>query len=150
MTLLKPSLSLNRLAVFKDNHAVFDASFHMGVNIIRGHNSSGKTTVLDFIAYTLGAEYIPWKPEALLCDYSIAEVLLNGNKVTFRREVNDRPMNPLYIFWGQMEDALKAPFSSWEVYGFRRSATKLSFTQAILLALNLPEAQGDGASNLTM
>jgi hypothetical protein len=150
MTLLKPTLLLNRIAVFKDGGTAFDASFHMGVNIIRGHNSSGKTTVLDFIAYTLGAEYIPWKQEALLCDYSVAEVSLNGNPVTFRREVNDKPMNPLHIFWGPMDAALSAPFSSWEVFGFRRSSSRLSFTQAILQALDLPEAQGDGASNLTM
>lgn len=150
MTLLKPTLVLNRVVVFKDGRTVFDASFHLGVNILRGHNSSGKTTVLDFIAYTLGAEYIPWKQEALLCDYSVAEVLLNGEPVTLRREVNAKPMNPLYIFWGRMAEALSAPFSSWEVFGFRRSASKLSFTQAILQALDLPEAQGDGASNLTM
>ncbi|HUW50023.1 MAG TPA: hypothetical protein VMV75_03320 [Sulfuricella sp.] len=150
MTLLKPSLLLNTLVVFKDGQIVFEAAFHQGVNIIRGHNSSGKTTVLDFIAYTLGAEYIPWKQEALLCDYSVAEISLNGNRVTLRREVNDKPLNPLYIFWGPIADALEASFSSWEIYGFRRSSSKLSFTQALLLALDLPEAQGDGASNLTM
>ena len=150
MTLLKPSLALNRLAIFKDERIVFDALFHQGVNIIRGHNSSGKTTILDFIAYTLGAEYIPWKQESLLCSYSVAEVSLNDKRVTLRRDVNSKPLNPLYIYWGEMEEALAAPFSKWEVYGFRRSASKLSFTQAILLALDLPEAQGDGASNLTM
>lgn len=150
MTLFKPTISLRRLTVYKDNHVVFDSSFHNGVNIIRGHNSSGKTTVLDFIAYTLGAEYIPWKQEALLCDWSCAEVSLNGKLVTFRREVNQKLMNPLYIFWGNFEEALKAAVTAWEVFGFRRSSSKISFTQAILLALDLPEAQGDGASNLTM
>lgn len=150
MTLLKPTIALSRLCIHKDNRVVFDSTFHNGVNIIRGHNSSGKTTVLDFIAYTLGAEYIPWKQEALLCDWSTAEVLLNGNAVTVRRAVNDKPLNPLYIYWGSFEEADKAPITGWELFGFRRSSTKLSFTQAILLAMDLPEAQGDGASNLTM
>ncbi|MCO4863728.1 AAA family ATPase [Cupriavidus sp. WGlv3] len=150
MTLLKPTIALRRLSVFKDNRVIFDAPFHYGVNIIRGHNSSGKTTVLDFIAYTLGAENIPWKQEALLCDWSVAEILLNGKPVTLRRFVDERPLNPLYIFWGEYDSAMRAGPAEWEVFGFRRSESKLSFTQALLTALDLPEAQGDGASNLTM
>jgi len=150
MTLLKPTLALSRLCVYKDDKSVFDAVFHNGVNIVRGQNSSGKTTILDFIAYALGAENIAWKQEALLCDYAVIEVALNGRLVTFRRDVSDTSMNPLWIFWGPFDAALKAPFSDWEVFGFRRSAAKLSFTQSILLALDMPEVQGDGASNLTM
>lgn len=150
MMLLKPTIALRRFCVYKDNRVVFDSTFHNGVNIIRGHNSSGKTTILDFIAYTLGAEYIPWKQEALLCDWSTAEVLLNGKAVTLRRAVNEKPLNPLYIYWGTFEEANKAPAVAWELFGFRRSSAKLSFTQALLLALDLAEAQGDGASNLTM
>lgn len=150
MTLLKPTLKLNGIAVYKDKRAVFSAQLHKGINVLRGHNSSGKTTVLDFIAYTLGAENIPWKKEALLCDTSVAEVEFNGKPVTLRRDVNDKPMNPLYIYWGTAEKALAAPITDWELYPFRRSENKLSFTQQILLAMDLPEAQGDGASNLTM
>jgi len=150
MTLLKPTIRLRRLTVYKDGRIVFDASFHAGVNIFRGHNSSGKTTILDFIAYTLGAENVPWKPEALLCDWSIAEVMLNDNPVTLRRIVNDKPLNPMHIFWGPYESAINAPDQKWEVFGFRRSESKLSFTQALMHSMDLPEAQGDGASNLTM
>lgn len=150
MTSLRPTIALRRLSVFKDNYVVFDAEFHNGVNIVRGHNSSGKTTILDFIAYALGAEYIPWKPEALLCDWVVAEVSLNERPVTLKRQVNSNPMNPMYIFWGEFDAAIRASYNEWEVFGFRRSASKLSFTQAIFLALDLPEAQGDGASNITM
>ncbi len=150
MTLLSPTIAINRLVVFRDTEIAFDGTFHNGVNIVRGHNSSGKTTILDFIAYTLGAEYIPWKYEALFCSHSVAEISLNRRRITVRRDVNEKPMNPMYIYWGPIEEALAAPFSKWESYGFRRSSSKLSFTQALLLALELPEAQGDGASNLTM
>jgi len=148
--LFEPTLSLRRLTVLKDNRVVFDTSFHSGVNIVRGHNSSGKTTILDFIAYALGAENIPWKQEALLCDWVIAEVLLNGRAVTLRRSVENKPLIPMYIFWDSYDNALAAPTDNWEFYGFRRAASRLSFTQALLLALGLSEAQGDGASNLTM
>lgn len=150
MTLLKPTLCLNKIIVSKNNSIVFSCNFHKGINVVRGHNSSGKTTVLDFIAFTLGAENIPWKKEALLCDSSMAEIELNGKVVTLRRDVNDKAMNPLYIFWGSAEKASSATYADWEIYPFRRSENKLSFTQAILLALEMPEAQGDGASNLTM
>lgn len=150
MTLFKPTLTLTQAVVLKDGRRVLDAKFHSGVNIVRGHNSSGKTTVLDFIAYALGAENIPWKQEALLCDDALVEVALNGAPVTFRRPVNGNPINPMHIFWGPMDDALNASITTWESYPFKRSSSKLSFTQAILLALDLPDSQGDGASNLTM
>ena len=150
MTMFKPTLMVDQISIYKNTNRVFDCVFHKGVNIISGHNSSGKTTILDFIAYTLGAENIPWKQEALLCDTSFAQISLNGKKLTIRRDVNEKILNPLYIFWGELSDALNAGFSDWEIYPFKRSPNKVSFTQAILLALDLSEAQGDGASNLTM
>lgn len=150
MTLLSPTITANALAVYKDGYVVLEVKFHKGLNILRGHNSSGKTTTLDFIAHTLGAEDIPWKKESLLCDYSMLDISLNGRQVTLRRDVSENRQQPIYIFWGPMVEAIEAPVSAWELYPFRRSANKLSFTQILLQALELPEAQGDGASNLTM
>ena len=54
MTLLSPTLAVNHLAVYKDGYVVLKVKFHKGLNILRGRNSSGKTTTLDFIAHTLG------------------------------------------------------------------------------------------------
>lgn len=150
MTLLKPTLTLNELRVIKDGHTVLEVSFHKGLNIVRGHNSSGKTTTLDFIAHTLGTEDIPWKKEALLCDFSVIEVSLNDQRVTLKRDVSEERQRPLHIFWGPINEAMNSVVQGWEIYPFRRSASKLSFTQSLLLALDMPEAQGDGASNLTM
>lgn len=147
---LKPSIAVRALMVFKDGRCLLETRFHKGLNIVSGHNSSGKTTTLDFIAHTMGVEDIPWKKEALLCDYSMVELLLNDVPVTLRRDVSESPMKPLHLFWGDLEKSLAAPFSEWQVYPFRRSPSKLSFTQTLLLALDMPEAQGDGASNLTM
>lgn len=148
--MLPPTIIVGQLVVFKDGRVVLETVFHKGLNIISGHNSSGKTTTLDFLAHTMGAEDIPWKKEALLCDYSMVELHLNGVPVTLRRDVGEAQMKPLYIFWGPLAAARVAAVNDWEVYPFRRSSNKLSFTQSLLMALGLPEAQGDGASNLTM
>lgn len=150
MTLLSPTIIVNQLSVIKDGYVVLDVEFHKGLNVLRGHNSSGKTTTLDFIAHTMGAEDIPWKKESLLCDYSLLDLSLNDRHVTLRRDVSDSRQQPVYIYWGPMAEAQAAPVTSWELYPFRRSANKLSFTQVLLQALGLSEAQGDGASNLTM
>jgi hypothetical protein len=150
MTRLNPTLMVNELVVLKEDRVVLSMRFHKGLNIVSGHNASGKTMTLDFVAYTLGAEQIPWKKEALLCTASYLEISLNGRVLTISREIVDTPMRPMSIFWGAMADALKASVAQWEIYPFKRSENKLSFSQVLLLAMDLPEAQGDGASNLTM
>lgn len=150
MTLLKPTLKVNHLQVFQGGHLAAECRFHAGVNIIRGRNSSGKTTLMDLLAYALGAENIRWKPEALLCTVALVEVELNGTPVCFRREIASDPLMPLSIFWGGLEQAKVASGGGWELYPFRRSANRISFSQAIFSALSMPTAIGDGASNLTM
>ncbi|WP_431021796.1 AAA-23 domain-containing protein [Erwinia rhapontici] len=150
MTLLKPTLIINRLSVYQNGHMAYECNFHKGVNIIRGRNSSGKTTIMDMLAFSLGAENIRWKPQALKCTSTLVEVTLNEQKVCFRREIATEPLRPLSIYWGDMIQALKAGTHEWELYPFKRSENKISFTQAIFNALGMPLAQGAGSSNLTM
>jgi len=150
MTFIKPTLIVSRLSVFQNGHRAFDCEFHKGVNIIRGRNSSGKTTVMDMLAFSLGAENIRWKPQALKCTSTIVEVLLNNEKACFKREISTEPMRPLYIYWGAMTKALQASVHDWELYPFKRSESKISFTQAVFNALSMPLAQGAGSSNLTL
>lgn len=150
MTYLKPTLSVRRLLVLQGGHRAFDCEFHDGVNIIRGRNSSGKTTIMDLLAYSLGAENIRWKPEALLCSATMVEVHLNGVPATLLRDIEPESQRPLNIFWGNIESALVAGVNKWERYPFRRSEQKLSFSQALFSALEIPQAQGAAASNLTM
>lgn len=52
--LFEPTLIVERMVIEKDDHVAYDERFHMGVNVIRGDNSSGKSTVLNFIFYGLG------------------------------------------------------------------------------------------------
>lgn len=150
MTLLEPTIKVNRLVVKKGGHSAFDCTFHDGVNVVRGRNSSGKTTVMDLLAYSLGAENIRWKPQALSCSFTITEVELNGVPVTLMREISEQQQRPMSFFWGEIDKALVAGPSEWERYPFKRSEQKISFTQSIFASLGMPQAQGSGASNLTM
>ncbi|PNL51043.1 AAA family ATPase [Proteus mirabilis] len=150
MTFLNPSFSIRRFKVFQGQHEAFDCIFHKGVNIIRGRNSSGKTTIMDLLAFSIGAENIRWKPQALLCTLTLTEVLLNEKPACFKREISKESMRPLSIFWGTMEDAIKSSPNQWETYPFKRSEKSLSFSQVILNAMDMPLAQGEGASILTM
>lgn len=150
MTFLNPSFSVSKLKVFQHGHEAFSCNFHKGVNVIRGRNSSGKTTIMDLLAFSIGAENIRWKPQALLCTLTLTEVLLNDKPACFRREISKESMRPLSIFWGTMDEAIKSSPSQWETYPFKRSEKSLSFSQVILNAMDMPLAQGEGASILTM
>jgi multidrug efflux pump subunit AcrA (membrane-fusion protein) len=150
MTLLKPTLTVNRLVVFQGGHTAFDCEFHSGVNVIRGRNSSGKTTVMDLLAFSLGAENIRWKPEALQCTETMVEVQLNGDVACLRREISEETQRPLVIFWGPFDEAVNTGPHRWERYPFKRTVHQTSFSQALFEALDLPQAQGEGASNLTL
>ena len=48
---------VNRLYVLTETGKVaYDEQFHHGVNIIRGTNSSGKSTVMRLLFYALGGD----------------------------------------------------------------------------------------------
>lgn len=40
---------VERMLVQKDGKSAYDEHYHIGVNVIRGDNSSGKSTILNFI-----------------------------------------------------------------------------------------------------
>lgn len=105
---------------------------------------------MDLLAYSLGAENIRWKPQALSCSFTIVEVELNNSPVTLMREISEQSQRPLSFYWGVLDDALTAGPSEWVRYPFKRSEQKISFTQALFTGLGMPQAQGSGASNLTM
>lgn len=150
MTQYKPVLVLNRLRVSKDNRAVFDERFHRGVNILRGENGSGKTTIADFIFFALGGEGLAWKTEALLCDAVFADVSINGTSVTLRRDVSAVGQRPMSIYWGPMEAAIEAPAHKWETYPYAARGERESFSTVLFRALGIPEEQGELTSRITM
>jgi DNA repair exonuclease SbcCD ATPase subunit len=80
--------SLKRVRINRGNVVAYDEEFHRGVNIIRGENSSGKSTISDFIFFGLGGEFDRWKDAAahwklrlrLLCSRFIEPLEVGKNR----------------------------------------------------------------------
>lgn len=149
MTQFEPTLILKRLRIEKDGHSVYDEKFHLGTNVIRGDNSSGKSTILNFIYFALGGDLSDWSEDAVRCSRVLAEVDINGSNVTLGRDVSEKSSQPMDIFSGPLSEALSARSDQWLRYPYKRSARE-SFSQALFRLMNIPEAAGDGTGNLTM
>lgn len=149
MTSFNPRLAVKRMIVKRDAYRVYDAAFHPGLNIIRGENSSGKSTILDFLFYGLGGDLSEWREAALACSEVVLEVELNGRSAVFAREVSATAGRPMRIFFGDLQEA-EAAEVGWSLHAYRRSASKENFSQVIFRLLGMPEAAGDANSNITM
>ncbi len=150
MTRLDPSLLVHRLYVERNNKPVYDERFHAGVNIIRGENSSGKSTVLNFLFYSLGGDLREWSEVALRCTRVNVEVAFNGKVATLSREISSEPGQPMDMFGGTMDAALEAPRSEWTRYPYKRSSSRESFSQTIFRLLQMPEVGNDASGNITI
>lgn len=142
-------LQINRLRVMRRGQAAYDQNFHPGVNIIRGENGSGKSTISDFIFFVLGGEFDDWKDVASRCDEVQAEIETSNGKLVLKRATASA-QQPVDVFFGGFEDASKSALDRWETFSLRRSGGKESFSQVMFRTLGIPEAQSDGASNITM
>ncbi|WP_406735864.1 AAA family ATPase [Thioclava sp. GXIMD4215] len=142
-------LQINRLRIMRRGHTAYDQNFHPGVNIIRGENGSGKSTISDFIFFILGGEFDDWKDAASQCDEVQAEIETSNGKLVLKRATSSA-QQPVAVFFGGFEDASKSVLDRWEIFPLRRSGNKESFSQVMFRTLGIPEAQSDGASNITM
>src|SRR4051812_47666361 len=113
---MRSSLFINRLVVITlSGETAYDERFHHGVNIIRGENSSGKSTITNLIFYVLGAEFTDFVPEAKNCAEVIAETEMNGAVITIRRaiELDDeakvKTRIPMYFYWGSYDESRNPP-----------------------------------------
>lgn len=153
MTQYNPFLKLNRLVIFTlTGKKAYDELFHDGVNIIRGHNSAGKSTIGNFIFFVLGGDFKKWTKAATLCGDVYAEVVINTEPITLKRTVSVSGNQPMSIFWGTYEEAIKSNSEDWQIFPYRRneSSGKKSFSNALFLSLGFPELRGDVDSNITM
>jgi AAA domain len=150
MTLFSPTMIVRRLVILKGAAHVYDERFHAGVNIIRGENSSGKSTILNILVHGLGGDITQWSEHALLCDRVLVEVELNGKTATLSREIARATKRPMDIFGGDMDAAMAAGVADWRRYPYISSEGKQSFSQAVFALLDLPEVQTETTGKLTL
>jgi hypothetical protein len=143
--------ALKRVRVTRGNSIAYDEEFHRGVNIIRGENSSGKSTISDFIFYGLGGDFDRWKDAAAQCSAVRLEIETEKSLLTVHRSVGSR-QEPILIFYGGVEDSLAKGVDEWQRVPIRRppSGKDLSFTQVLFRAAEIPEAPNVDNSNITM
>jgi hypothetical protein len=150
MTRFEPTLIVTRVVVKKNLAIAYDEVFHKGVNIIRGENASGKSTILNIIFYGLGGDLADWSDAAKLCTTVQIEVEINGNTATLSREISAETGQPMDIFGGDYESSQNATRDQWIRYPYKRSPSKESFSQALFRLLGIPEVANDISGNLTM
>jgi hypothetical protein len=149
------NLFLNRLYILTDEGEVaYDEAFHKGVNIIRGDNSSGKSTITHFLFFALGGAFNDFVPEARKCSTVYAEVEMNNVIVTIKREIikdgddNISTQAPLYFFWGFMDESFNPPKDkTWQKFGYKSYDKIKSFSNVIFDTVGLPIVKGD--NNIT-
>ncbi|MFK5915542.1 MAG: hypothetical protein QM484_14340 [Woeseiaceae bacterium] len=145
----KAKLFVKRFVIGKSGGFIYDQVFHKGVNIIRGENGTGKSTIMDLLNYALGAVITEWTVEQLLCDWVIVEVGINGVEFCLKRDITKTGQEKMQIFEGEMESALKLQ-TEWLQYPMRRSKDKHSYSQQLFELLGLPRHKTDDEKNLTM
>jgi len=150
MTPNRPHIFLRRLIVVTHTGVIaYDEKFHLGINIIRGVNSSGKSTIANFIFFILGGDFDNWTTEALKCREVFAEVDINNSIITLRRYIGVGGNKPMNIFWGPYEEAVKNAIE-WQTFPYRQTTQTASYTNVLFKALNFPEVKSDADSNITM
>ena len=149
--LLEPYLFVRRLVV--NDHGgkkVVDISFHRGVNIIRGTNSSGKSTLMNFLFYGLGGDFSNWTTEAKRCHEVVLELEVSGAWLTVRREVTPAPRQAMQIYYGSYEVASAAARTEWKTYSYAQAEQRDSFSTVLFKALGFPEVRTETDNSLTM
>jgi hypothetical protein len=148
------NLFLNRLIILtQKGETAYDEKYHRGVNIIRGDNSSGKSTISHFIFYILGGAFNDWVKEAKKCSVVYSEIVLNGAVVTLKREIVfnvdglGNKLQAIEFYWDKYEIA-KQNIEGWQKYNFSKNGDNKSFSEILFENLEIPIVKGD--NNITM
>ena len=144
-----PALFIERFIVFRDNLTVYDQVFHKGVNIIRGANSTGKSTVMDLLYYALGGVLKEWTDEQERCTHVHEEASLSGRIFCLRRDISETGKAAMTFFEGETEAALDDS-KNWFRYPSSRREDKHSYSEQLFNLLGLPQHKTESANNLTM
>lgn len=148
------NLFIQRLYILtREGKVAYDESFHRGVNIIRGDNSSGKSTITHLLFYGLGGSYIDFVPQAKKCQFVYVEICISECVLTLRREIklsNDErveTMAGMCIYWGGLNEVLNGECES-QFFGYKTTDKNKSFSNVLFELMGLPIVVGD--NNITM
>ena len=148
------SFFVNRLYVLTaEGKVAYDEEFHHGVNIIRGENSSGKSTITHLLFYGLGGEYTHFVNEVRQCSRVMVEVSIDHATLTLSRPIEQDAegriltQRGMTIWWGTLEEALRKDCES-QTFGYKATANTSSFSNALFEVMKMPIVQGD--NNITM
>lgn len=148
------SFFVNRLYVrTAEGKVAYDEPFHHGVNIIRGDNSSGKSTITHLLFYGLGGDYTQFVQEARHCSQVMVEVSLDQATITLSRSIDKDAegrvltQRGMTIYWGTLDEALQGECESG-TFGYKSTANSRSFSNVLFDIMRMPIVQGD--SNITM
>src|SRR5699024_2092090 len=145
----KSKLFVERLVIYSKGKVVYDQLFNTGVNIIRGWNTTGKSTIIELRVYGLGGEFKDWNEYQSKCDYVVTQIRINSFVLTLKREIDDSGRASMHVLDGTIDGSLESQ-DSWQVFPSRRSAEKFSFSQKLFEVLGLPQHKTDESKNLTM
>lgn len=148
------SFFVNRLYVLTaDGKVAYDEPFHHGVNIIRGANSSGKSTITHLLFYGLGGEYTHFVTQARHCSRVMVEVSLDGAVLTLSRPIDldaegrVLSLRGMTIYWGTLDEALQGNCESG-TFGYKNFDKTRSYSNVLFEVMGMPIVQGD--NNITM
>jgi hypothetical protein len=147
---MNPTLIINRVVIFNHDIPVYDEKFHTGVNIIRGDNSSGKSTIANFIFYGLGGDFSAWNSDAEKCTTLSIEVKLNNLILTLRRNIVSKEKQGMFIFKGSYDDSIKANYHNWNYYNYSNIKEKSNFSKILFELLGFPEIKGELDTTISM
>ncbi len=146
-----PTIIINSLLVKQEpDHTAYFQEFHDGINVLYGANGGGKTSIIQLLVYVLGYDVSNWIDEVLLCDVVYAEVELNGQILTFRRKINNKAQQSLFVSFDNLNSSLEKNIDSWVEYPYSISKNKESFSQKIFNILDIPENKVDNNVNMTL
>lgn len=145
-------LIIKRVIINSGSKVVYDENYHIGLNVIRGANGTGKSTIMELISYGLGGDIKKnhWKEEALSCT-SILIALYMGNKdYVLRRAIEGEANRPqIEIFEGTLEESNENG-AEWTSYKNAKSETRKSYSMQLFSLLGLEQHNTADSESLTI
>ncbi|PKG93316.1 AAA family ATPase [Paraglaciecola sp. MB-3u-78] len=145
-------LIIRRVIINSGSKVVYDENYHVGLNVIRGANGTGKSTIMELISYGLGGDIKKdyWKEEALECTRITLALKMSNKDYVLRRAIEGEASRPqIEIFEGTLEESLeKGP--EWTSYKNAKSENRKSYSMQLFSLLGLEQHITADSDSLTL